>query len=302
MHLSTPAVGLRIQAISRLLSPFSCSDRCLLFAGYVPARPPGAAAQNLDNSGSRACKIYLSNIQPVADDAVCGLGIFLRPLQVVGIVVPFLDADWVGRVIVELGVVRSRCGVKKGGQKKAPVIILRRRTRKRRPADSPETLNVHVDVPTLLLTRHSYVPFWPGSSLNFSSGVSLRSGMGMAMAILMRPPLRNQRMSVRRGGFARKTAHLSVTVCWFLERTSAKTGSRIGGSVEGKETHRSSLVSVASETLVCALGLSGEVFRSLLIQRANKPIKWQQLIYLGLQTWRRQIASKQGRKGSRVTN
>lgn len=53
---------------------------------------------------------YLSNIQPVANDSVRSLWIFLRPLQVVGIVVPLLDADWVGRVEVELGVVRLRCG------------------------------------------------------------------------------------------------------------------------------------------------------------------------------------------------
>lgn len=34
-------------------------------------------------------KLYLSDINPVAYDTVCGLRIFLCPLQVVGIVVSF---------------------------------------------------------------------------------------------------------------------------------------------------------------------------------------------------------------------
>lgn len=67
---------------------------------------------------------------------------------------------------------------------------------------------MQVEVPMLLLTRHSYEPLLVGSSLNLSSGVSFRSGMG----IRMKSPLRNQRMSVRRGGLERSTAHLRVTV------------------------------------------------------------------------------------------
>lgn len=119
---------------------------------------------------------------------------------------------------------------------------LRCRTGSSRPADLPETLNMQVDVPTLLLTRHSYVPLLVGSSLNFSSDGSFSSVVGIGRGVLMRPPLRNQRMSVRRVGFARKTAHLSVTIWKFLERTSMKTGSRIGGSVEREETHQSSVL------------------------------------------------------------
>lgn len=172
-------------------------------------------APAFEASTLRPEKIYLSDVQPVAYDAVRGLGIFLRPLQVVGIVVPFLDADWVGRVVVELSVVGLRC---EGGQKKefrekkGSWDNLRRGSGSSRRAGSPETLNVHVDVPTLLLTRHSYVPLLAGSSLNLSSGGSLSSVVGMGSGVLMRPPLRNQRMSERRGGFARKTAHLRVTI------------------------------------------------------------------------------------------
>lgn len=51
-------------------------------------------------------KLYLSNINPVTYDTVCGLRIFLCPLQVVGIVVSFLDSDRVRCVKVELSIVR----------------------------------------------------------------------------------------------------------------------------------------------------------------------------------------------------
>lgn len=50
-------------------------------------------------------KLYLSDINPVAYNTVCGLRIFLSPLQVVGIVVSFLDSDWVRCVKVELSIV-----------------------------------------------------------------------------------------------------------------------------------------------------------------------------------------------------
>lgn len=93
---------------------------------------------------------------------------------------------------------------------------------------SPDTLNMHVDVPALLLIRHSYVPLLEGSSLNFSSGVSFRSGIDIGM----KSPLRNQRTSVRRGGFDLRTVHFRVTICVFRERTSLKTGSTMGGSAE----------------------------------------------------------------------
>lgn len=64
-------------------------------------------------------KPHLSDVEPVADDSVCGLGIFLRPLQVVRVVVSLLDPDGVGRVKVELGVVGFCCGRKVGDNWKA---------------------------------------------------------------------------------------------------------------------------------------------------------------------------------------
>lgn len=57
-------------------------------------------------------KPHLSDVEPVADDSVRGLGVSLRPLQVVGVVVSLLDPDRVGRVEVELGVVGFCCGGK----------------------------------------------------------------------------------------------------------------------------------------------------------------------------------------------
>ncbi len=54
--------------------------------------------------------LYLSDINPVAYDAVCRLRIFLRPLQVVGIVVTFKDSDGVRCVEVELSIVGLCCG------------------------------------------------------------------------------------------------------------------------------------------------------------------------------------------------
>lgn len=60
----------------------------------------------------RVCLVYLSDIDPVAYDAVCGLGIFLCPLQVVRVGVSFQNPHWVGRVKVELGIVRLCYGMK----------------------------------------------------------------------------------------------------------------------------------------------------------------------------------------------
>lgn len=59
--------------------------------------------------------LYLSHINPVAYDLVCSLGIFLRPLQVVGIVVSFKNPDRVGCVEVELSIVGLSCEIR-GGQ------------------------------------------------------------------------------------------------------------------------------------------------------------------------------------------
>lgn len=52
---------------------------------------------------------YLADVYPVAYDAVSGLGVFLCPLQVVGIVVSFQDPDWVRCVEVEFCVVGFGC-------------------------------------------------------------------------------------------------------------------------------------------------------------------------------------------------
>lgn len=61
-----------------------------------------------------AAKSHLSDVEPVANDSVRGLGISLRPLQVVWVVVSLLDPDRVRRVEVELGVVGFCCGRKIG--------------------------------------------------------------------------------------------------------------------------------------------------------------------------------------------
>lgn len=61
-----------------------------------------------------AAKPHLSNVEPIADDSVSGLGISLCPLQVVRVVVSLLDPHRVGRVEVELGVVGFCCSEKVG--------------------------------------------------------------------------------------------------------------------------------------------------------------------------------------------
>lgn len=63
-------------------------------------------------------KLHLSDVEPEADDSIRGLGISLSPLQVVRVVVPFLDPDRVGRVEVELGIVGFCCGGKVGDEQK----------------------------------------------------------------------------------------------------------------------------------------------------------------------------------------
>lgn len=54
-------------------------------------------------------ELYLSNINPVSYDAICGIGIFLCPLQIVGIVVSFQNPDRVGCIKVKLSIVWLCC-------------------------------------------------------------------------------------------------------------------------------------------------------------------------------------------------
>lgn len=134
------------------------------------------------------------------------------PLQVVGIIVSLQDAYWVRCVKIKLCIVWSSCrpgrNLKRIEIKKIHVYYRSTNIENTFSFHLPETLNRHVDVPALLLTRHSYVPLLVGSSLNFSSGVCFRSGMDMRM----NSSLRSQRMSVRRGGLERRTVHLRVTI------------------------------------------------------------------------------------------
>lgn len=60
--------------------------------------------------------LHLSDNEPEADDWISGLRISLSPLQVVRVVVSFLDPDRVGRVKVELGVVGFCCGRNRNGR------------------------------------------------------------------------------------------------------------------------------------------------------------------------------------------
>lgn len=53
----------------------------------------------------RGGTMYLSDVDPVAYDQVCGLWLSLCPLQVVGVVVSFENPDRVRCVKVEFGVV-----------------------------------------------------------------------------------------------------------------------------------------------------------------------------------------------------
>lgn len=57
--------------------------------------------------------LYLSDVNPVAYDEVCGLWLFLCPLQVVGIVVSFQNPDWVWCVKVKLSIVGFCCSVER---------------------------------------------------------------------------------------------------------------------------------------------------------------------------------------------